>query len=52
MFRSIPQTLIQESDTRDGSCDNILPLKKETSSSTESEEEIALHPPHLSISRP
>ena len=52
MFRSIPQTLIQESDTRDDSCENILPLKKETSPSTGSEEEIALHPPQLSISRP
>ena len=52
MFRSIPQTLIQESDTRDDSCENILPLKKETSPSTGREEEIALHPPQLSISRP
>ena len=52
MFRSIPQTLIQESNTRDDSCKNILPLKKETSSSTGREEEIALHPPQLSISRP
>ena len=51
MFRGIQQTLIQESDTRDDSCENILPLKKETSPSTEREEEIALHPPQLSISR-
>ena len=48
----IPQTLIQESDTQDDSCENILPLKKETSPSTGREEEIALHPPQLSISRP
>ena len=34
MFRSIPQTLIQENDTRDDSCENILPFKKETSPST------------------
>ena len=52
MFRSIPQTLIQESDTRDDSCENILPLKKERSPSTGREEEIALHPPQLTISRP
>ena len=52
MFRSIPQTLIQESDTRDDSCENILPLKKAMSLSTRREEEVALHPPQLSIPRP
>ena len=52
MFRSIPQTLNQECDTHDDSCENILPLNKDTSPTTGREEEIAPHPPQLSISRP
>ena len=51
-FHSILQMLNQESDTHDDSCENILPVKKETFPSIGRGEEIALDPPQLSNSRP